>query len=224
MAEVTAKEMEQVRRQNEQLMQSLRDEKAARGALEAKLELLLQQVSMKSEPERVQMLEKQQLAAKRKVIKDEALRVANAMAKGKEKVTHLRYITGSYYHRKGTLYPPGTVLRIPVAEDPAIDWKPWKPAVVSRHGPGVDPDAIGTPISEVRSVNSAIARLRQDERQLAAQQRALEAGDTIISQVTPDQGESAPAQTAEELLQQAPPQEQGPEAGAPTRASDTDVG
>jgi hypothetical protein len=206
------------------LKKSLAEEKAARGALEAKLELLLQQVSMKSEPERVAMLEKQQLAAKRKVVKDEALKVARAMVKGKEQVTHLRYVTGSYYHRKGTLYPPGTVLRIPVAEEPAIDWKAWKPAAISRSGPGIDPDMVGTPIGDVRNVHTAMASLRREEQKVAATQAAVEAGDTIISQVTSDQGEHQPAATAEELQQQAPPQEQGPGAGASTRASDTDVG
>lgn len=210
------------------LKKMLQEEKAARGALEAKLEVLLQQVSTKSEPERIALAEKQALAAKRKEVKDAAIAVAKAQGKGKsEKVTHVRYVTNAWYHRKGTNYPPRTVLKIPVTEEPAIDWEPWQPPRITRPT-AIDPDAQGTPYGEPKSAHSAIAALRKEE----AQRAAVAAGDVVVSrtagspETTPDQGEEQPPASVEEHEQrQAAASEQGPEAGsALTRASDTDVG
>jgi hypothetical protein len=208
MAENLEKEL---REQNRLLRQQL-------SLQDAKLEVLLQQVSAKSEPERLQLLEKQAILAKKQAVREEALSVAKSLAKGKEKITHVRYVTGSFYHRKGVLYPAGTVLKIPVTELPARDWKPWAPARITRPT-AVDPDA-AIPFGDLRASTSAISAVKRDEvSQLAA---AAARGDAIIStglpDTTPDQGEVQP--------EQAPPTEPGPEAGAlsNTRASDTDVG
>lgn len=212
----TAAELKELREQNKLLAKTLAEEKASRGSLEAKLEVLLQQVSAKSEPERLQMLEKQELVKRRTAVKNEALAVAKAMAKGKnEKITHLRYVTGSYYQRRGVNYPPGSTLKIPIAEEPAVDWKAWKPPRITRPV-AIDPDAGGVPFGEVQASSSAIAMLRRDESN--AMKAAIDRGDVVVSDTTPDQGEEKPT---EEL---APPQEQGPEAGANPRASDTEVG
>jgi hypothetical protein len=210
----------ELKKQNELLLRSLEQEKQARGLLEAKLEVLLQQVAAKSEPERIEMLRKQAIAAAKKLVKDAALAVAEKSVKGKEKVTHVRYVTASYYHRKGVLYPPGTVLKIPVAEDPAEDWKPWQPPRISRSS-AVDPDA-SVPFGDLRSSSSAIAAVKRDEARAMAEAQAR--GDIIISGApdnVPDQGE---ARAPIEQQPQTPAPEQGPESALTTRASDTDVG
>lgn len=210
--------LEELKKQNALLAKTLQEEKAARGTLEAKLEVLLQQVSAKSEPERIQMLEKQELAKRRKAVRDEAIAIAQKSMKKGERPTHVRYVTGSYYQRKGVLYAPGTTLKIPVSEEPAQDWRAWKPAHITRPV-AIDPDARGTPFGELNHSSSAIAAVKRDEMKAA-----IERGDVIISSTTPDQGEVQPP-TPGEQLQQAPATEQGPESALSSpRASDTDVG
>jgi hypothetical protein len=201
-------ELEALRKELAEERKARLEEKAARGALEARMDTLMQLASAKSEPERVAAIEKAALAAHRKEVKDEALAVAKALSKGKEKITHLRYVTGSWYQRKGVNYPPGTVLKIPITEEPANDWKAWKRPLITRPT-AVDPDAEGTPMSEVRSSTSAIADLRRSEA----------AGDTIVA------SRGAPAPNVEDISEQPSAEEQATEpASTEPRASDTDVG
>lgn len=212
-------ESRELKEQNRLLKQQL-------GEQAARLEMLLQLVAAKSEPERIQMLEKQALKAKRDTVRKEAIAVAMLqLGKGakKEQVTHVRYVTGGWYQRKGVNYKPGSVLKIPVTEEPAQDWRPWKPPRISQPV-AIDPDAAGTPYGEVRQNTSMMQTLKRDEA--SAMKAAVDAGDVVISTTTPDQGEQPPPTTVEELqqLEQQPATEPGPESALTPRASDTNVG
>lgn len=206
-------ELKELREQNRLMKQQL-------GENAARLETLMQLIAAKSEPERLQLLEKQELAKKRNAVRDEAIKVAlQALGKGAKpsQVTHVRYVTGSYYPRKGVLYPPGATLKIPVGEQPAEDWKPWRPARITKVV-AIDPDA-GIPYGDLRSSTSAIASIKRDEARAMAD--AVARGDVVITDTAP------PANTVPdqgEMAEQQPAAEQGPESALTTRASDTDVG